>query len=272
MPRPRLVQISSWSYSRYQDYEKCPQLAKFKHVEKRREPGSAAYAKGNRVHALAQVWVTREVPPLDRDNKNYHAELLAVNKKGAPIPTELSTFEEEFTELRLTKGKGEQSWGFKSDWSLTRWDDWAGCWLRIKTDFHYIVVEKKGKLRSSDGFIIDYKTGREYSEHGEQRSLYALGMFLLYPDLRSVTAAHWYLEPGLERHDTWQAKDFEKLREYWAKRTRALLSDTTFAPRPTAENCQWCFFRHTPHCTVCGRGNCICPSGPQLAEGPCEHG
>jgi len=273
MPKPRLVQISSWSYSRYSDYKKCPQLARFKHVDKLKEPDSAAYAKGNRVHALAQVWVTGEVPPLDRDNKSYHAELVVLDCKG-PIPRELETFAEEFAQLRKTSGKGEQSWGFDADWKVVRWDDWARCWLRVKTDFHYIQREGTSNKKKSPhhGFIIDYKTGKEYPEHEEQRSLYALGMFLLYPDLASVTAAHWYLEPGIERHDTWLAADFPKLKEYWTKRTHGLLTDTTFAPNPTASNCQWCHFRRTPHCTVCGRANCVCPGGPQLKTGPCEHG
>jgi CRISPR/Cas system-associated exonuclease Cas4 (RecB family) len=245
LPTAKLVQITAWSYSRLGDYEKCPALAKFKHIDKLKEPGGPAMDKGNRVHGLAQVWVTGKMPT---DTWGMTPALLAelrtfaAKLKGARIPPELERFEKEFEILRKAKATAEENWCFRDDWTATRYDDWNRVWLRVKTDAHYLEVAKKGRRRETTVHIIDYKTGREYPEHVKQRSLYALGAFLKYPDAVRAVAEHWYLEAGVERKTEYAAADLEDLKAEWSDKTTALLNDTTFAPRPGAY-CQYCHFR-----------------------------
>lgn len=221
MPTPRLVQIQAWSYSRHADYNKCPALAKFKVIDRLREPDSPAFAKGNKVHALCEQYVTGHIKDL---------------------PTELERFRQEFLALRNAKAICEENWGFDRNWQACAWDDWKKCWLRIKVDAHYLVAKKKKKLMKTTGHIIDFKTGREYESHEEQRKLYALGMFLMYPDVESVVVEHWYLDQGVERKEEFLLKDVDELKAYWLRETTAMLNDTTFAPRP-GDYCRFCHFR-----------------------------
>lgn len=275
-PTPRLVTINSWSHSRASTYSKCPALAKFKFIDKLTEPGSSVLDKGNRVHGLAQIWVTKSMP---KDTWGMGENLLTElreyirlwNEEGTyTLPFELARFEEEFAHLQEVKAVVEESWCFDKNWQPRKFDDWNNVWLRIKTDSHYLEVKKKGKKRETTVYIIDYKTGKEYPEdHEEQRSLYALGALLRYPDATEVVAEHWYMEAGVERKSAWAAADLEKLKEYWLKKTTALLNDTTFAPR-RGEYCRSCYFRKASHCTICGSSPQYCKCEvKKFAEGPC---
>jgi len=244
VPTPRLVQIQAWSYSRFQTYEQCPQKSKYQVIDKLKEPDGAAGMKGTRVHALAAVWVSRQLPPLDKDNTAFYPELEAL-VKAKKIPVELETFEVEFGLLRRNKtAQVEQQWTFNRDWEDMGEQGWfsSQAWLRIKVDEHHLEVKKNGALRRTTVHIVDYKTGREYEDHALQRSLYALGAFLKYPDAERVTAAHWYLDAGVERKQEWARAVLPALQAEWVKRTTAMLNDTTYAPRPS-DKCRYCWFR-----------------------------
>lgn len=241
MPKPRLVKITAWSYSRFQDYEKCPQLAKYKTIDKLKEPDSNAGDRGTRIHALASAWATNKLPQAGRENAAYYADMEKM-LKAKKIPEELETFEDEFAALRkLPRIEIEAEWCFDKDWQVTGWFDW-NAWLRVKVDTHHLVVKKKGKIRETSVEIIDYKTGKKHDDHELQRTLYALGAFLMYPDAVSVKVSHWYLDLGQEQHSTYKAKEFEQLKADWLRRTTAMLNDTSFVPRVNA-GCRYCHFR-----------------------------
>jgi hypothetical protein len=215
LPTAKLVQIEAWSFSRWKDYETCPALAKFKHIEKRKEPGNAAMDRGTDIHTLAERFA---------------------NGKLKDLPKELETFSEEFKELVTFKAQLEQDWAFDANWQRTGWFD-KNAWLRIKMDAHYMV--------KTDLFVIDHKTGKPRpEEHKLQLELYVLGGMLMYPDAKKITAKLWYLDQGVEETlvvtNTPQA--LVKYKNMWINRTRAMLNDTRFAPRP-GNYCRWCYFR-----------------------------
>ena len=80
-PIAKLTQITAWSFSRKADYDKCPLLAKFKHVDRLKEPANVYMEKGTRVHEDAAQYVQ--------------------DKTQAPaLPIALTRFKEEFIRLR----------------------------------------------------------------------------------------------------------------------------------------------------------------------------
>ena len=216
-----LQRLGAWSYSRWDDYEKCPFLCKCKHVLRMKEPDSPAMANGTIVHQLADQYVR------------------GVLKK---FPKELGDFQQESSTLITNKAQTEQEWAFDSAYSQVSWFS-KEAWLRIKVDAHYLIQEKTGRngIVKTTVVIVDYKTGRNKAEHAQQRSLYALGGFVVYPDAVMVVAEHWYLASGEIESDEFLAKDLPKLQKQWEQRTRAMLNDTTFMPRPGAY-CRWCHF------------------------------
>lgn len=242
MPTARLVQLTAWSYSRYSGYEQCPYKCKLQNIDKLKEPPSPAMNEGSRVHAIADVAVSGRLPEINRDNNMFVKDMKAVlAMEGKKLPTELDTFEEEFKELRKARGvETEAMWTFDKNWEVTDWFA-PNAWLRIKVDaFHHISSKTRGKTYN-EVHIIDFKTGRIDAQHEQQRSLYALGAFLLFPDIDKVRAEHWYLGPGKVARNDYKVTQLPDLKKEWLKRTEAMLHDTTFAPNP-GDHCRWCWF------------------------------
>ena len=219
MPIAKLVQITAWSYSRYTAYLQCPFAAKCKHVLGLPEPDNPAMLNGKQVHEQSATYLTSA-------------------SKAPPLPAALWRFEKEYQALRALKPRPlvESEWAFNKVWEQCGWRDWAACWLRIKVDIHY--THRSNRLK-----IIDIKTGRINEDHTLQRSLYALGGLLVYPDVTSVEVEHWYLEQGEIRADKWPADALPELQAQWLDNAKPMLTDTLFAPRP-GPYCQRCPYRH----------------------------
>ena len=216
MPSKPIPKFTAWSYSRLGDYEQCPLRAKLKHIDKIKEPGSAAMDRGATIHGLA-------------------AQYLQGTIKG--FPKELALFKADFTELRKKFSSTlriEEQWAFTKDWQACEWFG-AYAWLRMVLDTAYFP--EFGVMR-----IIDYKTGRVRAEEQKpQLSLYALGGFLLRPDVRFIVAEFWYIDHGETLKETFERGQLAGLKKHWAKKARGMFVDKIFAPRP-GDKCRWCHY------------------------------
>ena len=222
-PTPKLLQIEAWSFSRLNDYQKCPALAKFKHVDKLREPDSPYGAKGTLVHEEAARYLT---------------------DKKLKLPISLQRFGDEFKQLREQQVLCEQQWAFDKEWLPCSWFG-PRAWLRIVMDAHYLKTVKEGRgLRRTAAVVIDYKTGKLYPEHTQQRSLYALGAMLMYPDAQEIAVQHWYLDAGELQASAFVAKDLQRLKDEWLRGSYKMLHDQKFVPTP-GRHCKWCHFRRS---------------------------
>lgn len=151
------------------------------------------------------------------------------------MPDELKQFKEKFMELKKAKPTCEQEWAFDTAWRRTDWFA-KEAWCRVKMDAAYELR----KIRTAVG--IDHKTGR-YKEgtYGEQMELYLLALLLIYPEADTVICKLWFLDSGDE--EVYEAKraDLTELKEMWLKRTKPMLNDKRFAPKP-GNHCRWCPF------------------------------
>lgn len=210
--------ITAWSFSRLNDYRKCPKFAFFKHVRKLKEPGSKAMDRGSEIDQMATDFL---------------------QGKLKRCPPELANFQEEFSELRKSKNiTTQEQWAFTADWRETGWFD-GDAWLRIKTDLYRI------NLKTNIMLLVDNKTGQERENHGEQVELYGLGGLLKNPDIAGVDARIWYLDSGVEKPETEKIyihADLPRLKTYWLKQTKPMLTDRVFKEAPS-NACNWCHFR-----------------------------
>jgi hypothetical protein len=227
LPKNNAPRIEAWSYSRYSDYAKCPALAKFKHVEKRKEPENQYSERGNQVHTMSQQFTE------------------GILKK---LPKELQGHRQGFDMLRKVQALCEQEWAFNKEWQKTGWFD-RDAWLRIKMDAHYLQSEtrmvKRTKVNEDVVVVIDVKSGRIYEDHEKQRSLYALGALLVYPTATKVITKHWYLDQPAGQNEAiteFNGDQLPVLQREWMARVKPMLNDTWFAPRP-GNYCRFCFFR-----------------------------
>ncbi len=227
----KIKNVTAWSFSRYNEYRKCPALTKYKVIERRKEPGNQAMERGNLIHKLAEDYIKGNI---------------------AKLPPELLQFKAEFAKLRkmykapVKKIAVEDSWSFTKDWAKTTWDDWDHCWVRIKLDCAH--------QEADDVLIVtDWKTGKYREESNEdyieQLELYALAAFLWYDTVQTVKPRLAYLDLGMiypEKPDdiaklTFTRADLPRLKKTWEKRTKPMMVDVTFAPRPSSA-CRWCHF------------------------------
>lgn len=234
--------ISSWSHSRAAVFESCQKHAEIKFLKRIPEPerplppGKTEHAndRGTRVHEGCEKYVRGDI---------------------ADIPKEARTFSVELSALRDLYPKGvvslEGDWGFDRAWEPC---DYRAAWLRMKLDAAVW-------LNAQEAVAIDYKTGRRSGnefKHGEQTQLYALGMFLRYPDLEEVHTELWYLDQDeltLRTYTRGRALMFKK---EWDRRGNAITTTTEFKANPNKFSCRYCpygmpekgFENGTGHCTA----------------------
>ena len=219
--------ITSWSYSRYACYEECPLKAKLKFVDKIKEPSAPAMARGNNIHKLAEGY-TKGLDYVTIEEDGVSKQVFT--KK---LPPELKLFADQFKELKKSKPVVEETWAFRKDWSQTTWDDWNGCWVRIKTD--------AACLDGDTLYVIDHKTGKHREGYHTQMSLYALGAMLMYPTVKTVNTQLWFLDHGTDETAEFTSDEFSALKKDWEKRVTPMLNDTRFAPKP-GNGCRFCHF------------------------------
>lgn len=221
--------VTSWSFSRYSQYKKCPAFFAYKNLDKLAEPGNAAMERGGAIGKMAEDYVLGKLKTL---------------------PTELALFKEEFKALKAQKNKFvEENWTWTQNWAAeTEWNDWNGAWLRAKIDAGYIIAEQ------SVAVIIDHKTGRfnlnNQAEYLEQLELYALSALVKFPDAKIASPRLWYLDAGLIYPDgsadqpelEYTQADVPKLKKVWLARVVPLFKDRQFKPKPNS-GCQWCHYR-----------------------------
>lgn len=231
--------ITSWSFSRYSDYKKCPLMFKLKHIDRIKEPPNEAMANGTWVHELAEAYIKGN-PLKDRAGKPI---------KGCP--PQLEGLKPELDKLRkMYKRKTlpmivEDQWGFDIEWNEAAWNDWANCWLRVKLDCaHY--------EDSTTLYIRDWKTGKMSTyknvEYAEQLELYALVALIMsavedvtvVPEIGWTETGEFY--PPEDQRVTYTKADIPRLTKLWLDRIRPMFNDKNFPPKANS-GCKWCHFR-----------------------------
>jgi hypothetical protein len=223
-----IKQLTAASYSRYTDYKQCPLKAKLKHIDKVQEPGNDAMNRGSLIHAMADDYI---------------------KGKLSRVPPELKSFSNVMKELRQRYKKKtsavviEETWAFRRDWSITTWNDWNGCALRIKVDCAY-------HMTPTSMYIRDWKTGKMrpdmQDDYLEQLELYALGALIYYPHLESVYPSLDYLDEGVSYPEkaeelVYTRADLPKLIKTWEKRLSRMFTDRVFPAKPN-DKCRWCWY------------------------------
>jgi hypothetical protein len=230
MPTLAPKRFLAWSYSRLYDHEDCALKARFKHLDKLKEPGGPALERGARIDKLAE---------------NYSVGRIST------LPEELKLFKQEFALLRKLKRllNPQQNLALTKLWKQTDWFG-ADVWVRIKMDVWYDDL-KKGVRR-----VIDYKTGKIRDENQDQLDLYAVGASAVAsPAIELIKTELWYLDQGEVREREFTRPQADALRTPWEKRVAPMLADTKFKPNP-GNACRWCFFGQTAKREKGGPGLC----------------
>jgi hypothetical protein len=187
------------------------------------EEKSPILERGNMIHTNAQMCVSASKPP--------------------KLIPELAKFARRIDGFRRARARTELEWTFTRDWTPTSWFA-KDAWLRMKLD---VLTEAAAPPVVT---VVDYKSGKIYPDHSQQRSLYGLGALQLVQignlnkgiKATKVIAEHLYTDTGLTATETYASKDLEPLRAEWTARIKEMLDDTRF-PTRIGFHCKWCRFR-----------------------------
>lgn len=228
--------IKTWSYSRYSTYKACPRKAKYAYVDYIKEPSNEYMERGTKYHDLAEKFIKGELKrfPKELDGLKHVIVLMRDGFKAGEVFT-------------------EHEWGFNSDWNPC---EYKGAWLKMKIDC--AASDESDRM-----VIIDWKTGKYNSDrvagYLEQLSLYALGTFIMYPNINIIEPRIGFLDHGIMYPVTkdltyYREHDYRHLLQEWISKANVMLDDTEFICNNSFVTCRWCYY------------NVNNPDGPQLCN------
>ena len=203
----------AWGFSKLDTYRDCPARFKYQFVQKMATPSAPALERGARVHDHLEMFLRGIQKDLHEEVEKLRDEVIALRDVHECYP--------------------ESAWGFDRQWNWLK--NWlmTGTWLRVKLDAHY-RQDKKGKC-------IDFKTGKHRPASDEQVQLYAIAMFIKYPELEEVDVELWYIDAGKINRETYAREDVEHLKAKFEKMVAPVYADSAFRPTPS-RLCSWCPF------------------------------
>jgi hypothetical protein len=228
------MKITSWSFSRWDCYNKCPAQANFKFNLKMKEPSSPALERGTALHSLAENWLRG--PKIGRGSV------------GGSLPEELKLIAKPLRDFKKRGAVPEAEFCFDKDWKPVDWFS-REAWCRVKADVTIAPVINSKKTPIVE--VHDFKSGGKKGEldfvcHPEyelQLDLYSLAGLLSYPTAEKVESSLVFIDHGVvvPNPNVYTQKDVPTLKKDWEKRVKKMLTDEKYTPNP-GNACRWCTF------------------------------
>lgn len=156
---------------------------------------------------------------------------------GSPLTIELERqWGHAFRELKNFPIEVEHKIALTPYWEPTQWDQG---WLRMVLDL---------KAKKPNGYTVyDWKTGKEWPEHYEQKELYSIGIMAEHPETTHVKAVHVYLDLGKQTIREYHRDQLPARRAQWDSKAKKLYDyirmgdQGQWIPEPNYL-CKWCAF------------------------------
>lgn len=206
--------MSKISYSRYSMYAKCPSQYEWHYILKKPRKKSPALDRGLEIHSKAEKFVQGELRKL---------------------PAELHHFSQEFAVLRKMYKEGightEPDVSINAKWTAS---------TKAKTDFIIAFADFLKIIETSPvSVIVDYKTGKKYSEHKDQGHMYATCIMTRHPWIDHTKVKFWYVDYDDAANFEWRRKDLAQMQRTWQARHDKMYGDKKFRATPN-KFCNWC--------------------------------
>lgn len=167
------------------------------------------------------------------------------------LPSNINFYTQFLDNLKTQEIYPEYKVSLKKDWSPTGWDS-EDVWYRGVLDLKLLTrpdptVEEGGGVRTADptgAVVYDWKSGKIYPDHDDQKALYSVSVFSEHPTVQRVRAIHVYLDSGQNREITYDRSQMHDMRQHWEARVDALgraIEIQAFMPNPSFK-CRYCAF------------------------------
>lgn len=200
-----------WSYSKLNQYEKCPYALVLKKLHK--QAPNEHMERGSRIHTALENFI--------KDEGN--------------IPPEADHFTLSLNHLKRQKAQPEYKLFVNKDWQpCAEADAWGMGILDLLYTHEHIIS------------VIDYKTGKvNATAHADQKQTYALLTAAHYPD-RPINVDFWYVDQKKSIPTLFTPDVIPKYQEVLTRRLTIMENDTALNPKPSKWNCKLCNYRE--HC------------------------
>jgi hypothetical protein len=199
-----------WSLSSLGTYEKCPAQYKYGYIDKLPRKQNISAARGVSFHAVMEGYLKGDL---------------------TTVSTELSFYQGFLDELKKAGARAEEKLSVDRQWNPVEWD---GAWWRGILDCLVFPTPE-------EAIIYDWKTGKIYPDHDDQKALYSLAVLSVFPAVRFVRAIHVYLDLGKNEQKGYSQSQVHMLRDFWGNRVARLERDVDFIPHP-GFYCRYCSF------------------------------
>ena len=201
------------SYSKWGTYDQCPRKYKYRyndripvlHTEK-----SEAAVRGTRVHDSVEHLFKGERTDVDEEIQDYSEWLCSIKDSYDCIP-----------EMRFALNNEFEACGYTDSDCLVR-------------GFIDLVVKPENAI-----VAYEWKTGKEYPEHMDQKMLYGMVLLVLFPMVDEVSVTGVYFDQGNNRKIIYKRAMLGTYKWMWLRRFETMDSDSVYAPNPSFL-CRWC--------------------------------
>lgn len=202
----------TWSLSRISTYERCPAKYKYRYMEKLPEQRGQAAERGVAMHKEIELYLKGEPINLSMEMLRQKSMLDELKDQNISI------------EHRITL---DNNWTYLTDW------DSPDAWLHAILDLKVVSGQQ--------AIVYDWKSGKVYPEHNDQKVLYALAVLAEHPEVTNVAAIHTYLDLGKNTRVEYHRDQMDTHRKLWAARVHAMENDKELMPNPNYL-CRWCAY------------------------------
>lgn len=204
--------MSRYSYSKISTYLKCPRKFKHSYIDKlpRKEAGPAA-SRGTEIHAAMENFLLGKITEL---------------------PPPVRFYDDFLTQLADAGAIAELGFAVNREWEVTT----------PEAEDVFMIGYIDALLAAPEELVVyDWKTGKVYEEHFDQRELYGIISLILHPQYDTVRVENVYTDLQQIEHNTFYREELENAKDKWMERVGKIESDEVFVPNPQFA-CRWCDF------------------------------
>ena len=144
---------------------------------------------------------------------------------------EMLRFRDFLDVLRKYQAEPERKWAFNQDWVQVDFEDKENGMIRGILDAISLV---DGVLE-----VYEWKTGRKYPDHAQQRILYGLAGLLMYPEVEKCLVTTLYIDTGEKPYTEMLRSSIGEYKWIWERKVNQCQPPQPYTMRPNWK-CKFC--------------------------------
>jgi len=237
------MKYNPFSVSKFGVFNTCPKKFKLQYIDKIRiesEPQLALF-RGSYAHEILEHNFDYNIPVTLNEVFTQEEADKVIDMIKKFRCTELGKNIDKL--INHKNSIKEEDFAFDTKMNLVNfWNKSA--WLRGSADLYNINI--------SQPTIIDYKTGKDKSKDEdfgyEQGMMYAIYMFIRFPELKEITAVFVFVEHSTKKEILYTRDNFTSYIKLFYNKTKKIECTDIFKENISAL-CEYCDFNGTEWCT-----------------------